>query len=47
LAQGWDFVRCGAFANAVGTHCVMAVGASAGIRPIADILAFMENTPLT
>lgn len=46
LAQGWDFRRCGAFANAVGTHCIQSIGASAGIRPIADILRFMETTPL-
>ena len=46
LSQGWDYRRSGAFANAVGTHCIMAVGASTGIRPIADILRFMEETPL-
>ena len=46
MAQGWDFTRCGVFANAVGTHCVMAIGASTGIRPIAEIEAFIrENTP--
>ena len=46
LAQGWDYRRSGAFANAVGTHCIMAVGASTGIRSMADILQFMEKTPL-
>ncbi len=46
LAQGWDFRKSGAFANAVGTHCIMAIGASTGIKPIADILDFMDRTPL-
>ena len=46
LAQGWDYRRSGAFANAVGTHCIMAVGASTGIRPMSEILRFMEETPL-
>lgn len=46
MAQGWDFTRCGVFANAVGTHCVMAIGASTGIRPIAEIEAFIrDNAP--
>lgn len=43
LAQGWDFRRSGAFANAVGTHCIMAVGASTGIRSIAEIEDFMAR----
>lgn len=43
LAQGWDYRRSGEFANAVGTHCIMAIGASSGIKPIAEILAFMER----
>ncbi|MEG1640739.1 MAG: carbohydrate kinase family protein [Ruthenibacterium sp.] len=46
LTQGWNFQQSGAFANAVGTHCIQAIGASAGIRPIAEILKFMETTPL-
>lgn len=46
LAQGWDFERSGRFANAVGTHCIQAVGASDGIPPMADVLKFMEETPL-
>lgn len=43
LSQGWDLYKCGQFANAVGTHCVMQVGASTGIKPMADILEFMKN----
>ena len=43
LAQGWDFRESGAFANAVGTHCIMAVGASTGIRSITEIKEFMAR----
>ncbi len=43
LSHGWDLHTCGRFANAVGTHCVMAVGASTGIRSEAEILRFMEE----
>jgi len=43
LAQGWDFRSSGAFANAVGTHCIMAVGASTGIRSIPEIREFMAH----
>ena len=43
LAQGWDYRKSGAFANAVGAHCVQQVGAAAGIRPMQEILRFMEK----
>ncbi len=43
LAQGWDFRRSGEFANAVGTHCIMAIGASTGIKSIEETLAFMKS----
>ena len=43
LAQGWDYYRSAAFANAVGTHCIMCIGASTGIKPIEDILKFMDE----
>lgn len=46
LAQGWDFKSCAAFANAVGTHCVMEKGATTGIRSIAEILEFMRGHSL-
>ena len=42
MAQGWDFKKSGAFANAVGAHCVRQIGASAGIRPMEEILRFMK-----
>lgn len=43
LSRGWDLYRCGKFANAVGTHCVMAVGASTGIKKMDDIISFMKK----
>lgn len=46
LAQGWDFDRSVQFGNAVGTHCIMAVGASAGIVSIEETLKFMEEHTL-
>ena len=46
LAQGWDYYESAAFANAVGTHCIMCVGASTGIKPIGEILKFMEENKI-
>lgn len=46
LAQNWDYIASGRFANAVGTHCIMEVGASTGIKSIAEILDFMNSHPL-
>jgi sugar/nucleoside kinase (ribokinase family) len=43
IAGGWDLYKCGKFANAVGTHCVMEVGATTGIKKMEDILKFMER----
>ncbi len=45
LAHGWGMAECGAFANAVAAHCVTQIGASSGIRPMEEILRFMEQTP--
>lgn len=42
LAMGWNYKESGKFANAVGTHCIMQIGASSGIKPIKEILEFME-----
>jgi sugar/nucleoside kinase (ribokinase family) len=46
LSLGWDYRECGRFANAVGTHCVMEIGASTGIKSISETLQFMEEHPL-
>lgn len=46
LAQNWSFHESMRFANAVGAHCIMEVGASSGIKPINDILKYMKSNPL-
>ncbi|MCC5466091.1 carbohydrate kinase family protein [Pelosinus baikalensis] len=43
LANKWDLKRCAEFANAVGAHCVTALGASSGIKSKEEIIIFMEN----
>jgi len=43
LVEGWDLLKCGKFANAVGTHCVMEVGATTGIKSKEEILEFMKK----
>ncbi len=43
LVKGKNLPECGKFANAVGTHCVMAKGASTGIKSEEEILKFMDN----
>lgn len=43
LYQGWDIRKCAAFANAVGAHCIMRIGTTAGIRPMNEILSFMKS----
>ncbi|MBQ9963944.1 MAG: carbohydrate kinase family protein [Clostridia bacterium] len=42
LSMGWNYRKSGQFANAVGTHCIMAIGANGAISKVDDILAFME-----
>ena len=43
LAQDFDFEKSAKLGNAVGTHCVMELGASTGIKPLAEIYKFMEE----
>jgi sugar/nucleoside kinase (ribokinase family) len=43
ITEGWSLYECGKFANAVGTHCIMAVGASTGIKSMEEIKAFMAK----
>jgi len=46
LTKGWSLYECGKFANAVGTHCVMAAGASTGIKSFEETLEFMRNNEI-
>ena len=43
LAQDFDYKKAAKLGNAVGTHCVMELGASTGIKPLAEIYKFMEE----
>jgi len=43
LVSGWNLEMCGKFANAVGAHCVMEVGATSGIRKMDEILKFIKK----
>lgn len=43
LVHGWNLEMCGKFANAVGAHCVMEVGATSGIRKMDEILNFIKK----
>ncbi|MBE7062587.1 MAG: carbohydrate kinase family protein [Clostridia bacterium] len=43
MAKGLSFTECGRFANAVGAHCVQAMGASTGIRSYEEIQTFILN----
>ncbi|MDR3644511.1 MAG: carbohydrate kinase family protein [Clostridia bacterium] len=41
--KGWDIPRCAQFANAVGTFCVQEIGTTKGVKPMNEILRFMES----
>jgi sugar/nucleoside kinase (ribokinase family) len=41
--QGWDLLRCGRVANAVGALTVQVMGGSEGVRSLKETLAFMEG----
>ena len=42
VLKGWDLEQTGRFANAVGALCVMALGATTGVKSLDETLAFME-----
>lgn len=46
MVHGWNLYECGKFANAVGSHCVMAAGASNGITSFEEILNFVQNNEI-
>ncbi len=41
IVKGWDLEKTGRFANAVGAHCVTALGATTGIKSLEETLRFM------
>ena len=44
--HGWELEKTARFANAVGALSVTGLGASGGVRSLAETLSFMENAPL-
>lgn len=46
FTKGWNLYECGKFANAVGTHCVMAIGASSGIKNFEEMITFINNNEI-
>lgn len=42
VLKGWDLEKTGRFANAVGASCVMALGATTGIKTLDETIAFVE-----
>jgi sugar/nucleoside kinase (ribokinase family) len=43
ISMGWDLRRTARLANAVGALCVSALGATTGVKPLAETLQFMEQ----
>lgn len=43
ILYGWDLEKTGRFANAVGACCVMALGATTGVKSLGETLEFMEK----
>jgi sugar/nucleoside kinase (ribokinase family) len=43
LIHGWDLLRCGRLANAVGALTVQVMGGANGVRSLQETLAFMEK----
>lgn len=46
VISDWDLEKTGRFANAVGATCVMALGATTGVRSLDETLDFMEHKQL-
>jgi sugar/nucleoside kinase (ribokinase family) len=43
ILEGWDLLRCGRLANAVGALTVQVMGGAEGVRSLEETLAFMEK----
>ncbi len=46
VVKGWSLEETARFANAVGASCVTALGATTGIKSLAETQEFMKNTPV-
>ncbi|MBI2194477.1 MAG: carbohydrate kinase family protein [Planctomycetes bacterium] len=45
LLRGLSLEECADLGNATAAHCILAVGCTTGIRPLADVQAFQKATP--
>ncbi|MCJ7450097.1 MAG: carbohydrate kinase family protein [Bacteroidales bacterium] len=43
LYIGWDIPECAKFANAVGAHCIMQIGTTAGIKSVEETIRFIKD----
>jgi sugar/nucleoside kinase (ribokinase family) len=43
LYMGWSIIDSARFANAVGAHCIMEVGTTAGIKSMEEVLDFIRT----
>jgi len=43
ILEGWDVERCAKFGSAVASFCIRAIGCTAGVRPMEEVLRFMES----
>jgi sugar/nucleoside kinase (ribokinase family) len=43
LYKRWEIAECAKFANAVGAHCIMQIGTTAGIKSIEETLEFIRD----
>ncbi len=43
MVKGWDLEQMARLANAVGALCVTAIGATTGVRSLAETIAFMQR----
>jgi hypothetical protein len=43
LYKRWPVHKCAKFANAVGAHCIMKIGTTAGIKSLKETLEFIRD----
>jgi len=43
VINGWDVERAARFGNASAAHCVQAIGCTAGVKSLEDILEFQKQ----
>ncbi|HID11110.1 MAG TPA: sugar kinase [Candidatus Latescibacteria bacterium] len=43
VLEGWDVERCARLGNAVAAFCIQAIGCTSGVRPLEEVLDFIER----